>query len=84
MVSFLIFALVAYATIRGVLAPARSAFASASTVALANQTLPVTVGAVVAPAALAVVAWRRVPIRHLVAGVLIGLLVPRAILRPAC
>ena len=76
MVSFLIFALVAYATIRGVLAPARSALASASSVTLGKQALPVAVGAVVVAAALAFVAWRRVAPRHLVAGVLIGLLVP--------
>lgn len=75
-VSFVIFALVAYATIRGVLAPARSALASASSVALGKQALPVAVGAAFVVAALAFVAWRRVAPRHLVAGVLIGLLVP--------
>ena len=52
-VSFLIFALVAYATIRGVLAPARSALASASSATLAKQTLPVAAGACVVVAALA-------------------------------
>ena len=75
-VSFLVFALVAYATIRGVLAPARSALAAASTVALARQTLPITVGIIVLVAALAFVVWRRVPAKHIVAGMLIGLLVP--------
>ncbi len=75
-VSFVVFALVAYATIRGVLAPARAALAAASTVSLAQPPLPLGAGAVVAAAALAFIAWRRVPPRHIVAGVLIGLLVP--------
>jgi len=75
-VSFLIFALVAYATIRGVLAPARAALMGASSVNLARQTLPLAVGAAFIGLALAVIVWRRVPARHLVAGALIGLLVP--------
>jgi uncharacterized membrane protein YedE/YeeE len=75
-ISFLIFALVAYATIRGVLAPARSSLSNVTTVALARQTLPLAVGAVFVVAALAVIVWRRVPAKHLIAGALIGLLVP--------
>lgn len=75
-VSFLIFALVAYATIRGILAPARNALATATTVPLAKQTLPLAVGAVFIVAALAFMVSRRVPLKHLVGGVLIGLLVP--------
>lgn len=75
-VSFLIFALVAYATIRGILAPARNALAVATTVSLGKQALPLAVGAVFVLAALAFVVWRRVPMKHLIGGVLIGLLVP--------
>jgi uncharacterized protein len=75
-VSFLVFALVAYATIRGVLAPARSSLSAVTTAALPRQTLPLAVGAVLVVAGLAFVAWRRFPPRHLIAGVLIGLLVP--------
>jgi hypothetical protein len=75
-VSFLIFALAAYATIRGVLAPARSALSAVTTIALSKQTLPLAAGIVFVVAALAFILWRRVPARHLVAGALIGLLVP--------
>lgn len=75
-VSFLVFALVAYATIRGVLAPLRSQLSAVTTVGLGAQALPLAVGAVFAAMALAFIAWRRVPAYHLVAGVLIGLLVP--------
>ncbi len=75
-VSFVIFALVAYATIRGILAPARSALMSLSSVPLARQTLPLAVGGIVAAVALIGALWRRVPARHLMAGALIGLLVP--------
>jgi uncharacterized protein len=75
-VSFLIFALVAYATIRGVLAPARAQLSNVTTIALAKQTLPLAAGAIFVAVALAVIAWRRAPARDLVAGMLIGLLVP--------
>lgn len=75
-VSFIIFALVAYATIRGILAPARTALTSLSSISLARQTLPLAVGIIVGGLALVGALWRRVPARHLVAGVLIGLLVP--------
>jgi uncharacterized membrane protein YedE/YeeE len=75
-VSFLIFALVAYATIRGVLAPARSSLSAVTTVGLAKQSLPLAVGAVFVAAALAFTLWKRVPAKHLIAGVLIGVLVP--------
>jgi len=75
-VSFLIFALVAYATIRGVLAPARSNLSAVTTTALAKQTLPLAVGGVFVLVAFLFIVWKRVPIKHLIAGVLIGLLVP--------
>jgi uncharacterized membrane protein YedE/YeeE len=75
-VSFLVFALLAYATIRGVLAPARNALAAASSATLDRQALPVAAGVVVVVAALGFVLWRRVAAKHLVAGALIGLLVP--------
>jgi uncharacterized protein len=75
-VSFLVFALVAYATIRGVLAPARNALATASSAALAKHSLPLAAGVAVAVAAFTVAVWKRVPARYLVAGALIGLLVP--------
>jgi hypothetical protein len=38
--SFLVFALVAYATIRGILAPARTALATASSIARKHQRHP--------------------------------------------
>lgn len=75
-VSFLIFALVAYATIRGVLAPARAQLSNVTTIVLAKQTLPLAVGAIFVAVALAFIAWRRAPARDVIAGVLIGLLVP--------
>jgi len=75
-VSFVVFALVAYATIRGILAPARAALMASSSVMLAKQTLPWALGPVVALVALILALRRRVPARHLVAGALIGLLVP--------
>jgi hypothetical protein len=81
--SFLVFALVAYTTIRGILAPARTALATASSIALAQRTLPLAAGIVVATAAFVVAGWRRVPARHLVAGALIGLLVPAGYLATA-
>jgi hypothetical protein len=75
-VVFVVFGFVAYATIRGILAPARAAMMAASSINLAKQTLPLAVGGVVLLAALAFVLWRRVPAKHLVGGALIGLLVP--------
>ena len=76
-VSFLVFAIVSYATIRGVLAPARNALSASGTAALGKlQVLPLAVGIVFAIAALAFVVWRKVPARYIVAGALIGLLVP--------
>jgi uncharacterized protein len=75
-VVFVVFGFVAYATIRGILAPARAAMMAASSVDLAKQTLPLAVGGVVLITALAFIFWRRVPARHLVGGALIGLLVP--------
>lgn len=75
-VSFLIFALVAYATIRGVLAPARAQLSNVTTIVLAKQTLPLAVGAIFVAVALAFIAWRRAPAHDVIAGVLIGLLVP--------
>jgi uncharacterized membrane protein YedE/YeeE len=75
-VSFLVFALVAYATIRGILAPARGALMTASSVPLGRQTLPLVVGVMFTAAAIVLALGRRVPARYLVAGALIGLLVP--------
>ena len=75
-VSLIVFALVAYATIRGILAPARAALVPLSSVALATPALPLAVGVVTVIAALAFVLWRRVPAKHLIAGALVGLLVP--------
>jgi uncharacterized membrane protein YedE/YeeE len=75
-VVFVVFGFVAYATIRGILAPTRAALMAASSVNLAKQTLPLAAGAVVLVAALAFIFWRRVPAKHLVGGALIGLLVP--------
>jgi uncharacterized membrane protein YedE/YeeE len=75
-VVFIVFGFVAYATIRGILAPTRAAMMAASSVNLAKQTLPLAVGAVVLIAALVFIFWRRVPAKHLVGGALIGLLVP--------
>jgi uncharacterized membrane protein YedE/YeeE len=75
-VAIVVFALVAYATIRGLLAPARAALASVSSLALGTPVLPLAAGIAFAAAALAFVLWRRVPAKHLVGGALIGLLVP--------
>lgn len=75
-VSFVVFAFVAYATIRGLLAPARSLLSSVSSVKLAQPVLPLVAGGVVVVVALAFVVRRKVPAKHLIAGVLIGLLVP--------
>jgi uncharacterized membrane protein YedE/YeeE len=75
-VAFVVFAFVAYATIRGLLAPPRAFLSGVSSVKLAQPVLPLIVGGVVALAALVFVVWRKVPAKHLIAGVLIGLLVP--------
>jgi uncharacterized membrane protein YedE/YeeE len=75
-VVFIVFGFVAYATIRGILAPTRAALMAASSLTLAKQTLPLLAGAAVLVAALVFIVWRRVPLRHLVGGALIGLLVP--------
>ena len=75
-VSFVVFAFVAYATIRGLLAPARGLLSSLSSVALPRPVLPLMVGGAIVAAGLAFIAWRKVPPKHLIAGALIGLLVP--------
>jgi uncharacterized protein len=75
-VSFVVFSLVAYATIRGVLAPTRAWLMAESSTTLVHQALPLALGAVFCVVALTFVVWRRVPARHLIAGALIGLLVP--------
>lgn len=75
-VVFVVFGFVAYATIRGILAPTRTAMMAASSVDLGKQTLPLAVGAVAIVAAIAFILWRRAPAKHLVGGALIGLLVP--------
>ncbi len=75
-VSFVVFAFVAYATIRGLLAPVRSLLSSVSSVALPRPALPLMVGGAIVAVGIAFVVWRKVPLKHLVAGGLIGLLVP--------
>lgn len=75
-VSFVVFGFVAYATIRGIFAPSRAALMEVSSVTLGKQTLPLLAGGVTAAVALVLALHRRVPARHLVAGALIGLLVP--------
>src|SRR6476660_2899498 len=75
-VVFIVFGFVAYATIRGILAPTRAALMAASSVTLGKQTLPLFVGAAVLVAALAFIVWRPLTTRHLVGGALIGALVP--------
>jgi uncharacterized protein len=82
-VSFIVFGFVAYATIRGILAPTRAALMAASSMTLVKQTLPVALGACVVIGALGFALWRRVPARHLIAGALIGLLVPAGYLATA-
>jgi len=74
-VVFVVFAFVAYATIRGILAPARAALMAASSVDLAKQTMPLIAGVVVLVAALAFILWRPVATRHLIGSTLIGALV---------
>ena len=75
-VVFFVFGFVAYATIRGIVAPARAAFMDVASVKLAHQALPEAVGLAVLVLALAFILWRRVEMKHLLAGALIGLLVP--------
>lgn len=75
-VVFFVFGFVAYATIRGVLAPTRAWMMATMSVNLTKQTLPLFTGGLVLVAALAFIVWRRAPAKHLIAGALIGLLVP--------
>jgi uncharacterized membrane protein YedE/YeeE len=75
-VVFFVFGFVAYATIRGILAPARAAFMDVASVKLAHQALPLFAGGAVLVLALAFILWRRVELKHLLCGALIGLLVP--------
>jgi uncharacterized membrane protein YedE/YeeE len=75
-VVFVVFGFVAYATIRGILAPTRAALMAASSVTLGRQTLPLAVGGGVLAAALTFILWRPVAMRQLLAGALIGALVP--------
>lgn len=82
-VSFLVFSIVAYATIRGILAPARAALMAATSTGLARQTVPLAAGAIVLGLALAIALSRRIPRKHLVGGILIGLLVPAGYLATA-
>src|SRR3954465_12763538 len=67
-VVFFVFGFVAYATIRGVLAPARAELMAASSVTLARQTLPLLAGGAVLVVALAFIVWRRAPAKHLIGG----------------
>jgi uncharacterized membrane protein YedE/YeeE len=73
---FLVCGFVAYATIRGILAPARAALMAASSVTLTQQTLPLVVGGLLLVAALAFIVWRPGATRQLIGGALIGALVP--------
>src|SRR5512140_364316 len=75
-VVFFVFGFVAYATIRGILASARAALMDVSSVKLAQQALPMGAGAAVLVLALAFILWRRMDTKHLLAGALIGALVP--------
>ncbi|HSI00521.1 MAG TPA: YeeE/YedE family protein [Reyranella sp.] len=75
-VVFFVFGFVAYATIRGILAPMRASMMASTSVNLAKQTLPLVAGGAVVVAALAFIVRRRVPAKHLIGGALIGLLVP--------
>jgi uncharacterized membrane protein YedE/YeeE len=75
-VVFFVFGFVAYATIRGILAPMRTEMMAMASVNLAKQTLPLLIGGAVLVAALVFIVWRRPPAKHLVGGALIGLLVP--------
>jgi uncharacterized protein len=74
-VVFVVFGFVAYATIRGILAPTRAALMAASSVTLAHQTLPLVAGGIVLAAALAFILWRPVATRDLIGGALIGALI---------
>jgi uncharacterized protein len=74
-VVFVVFGFVAYATIRGILAPTRAALMAASSVTLAHQTLPLIAGGIVLAAALAFILWRPVATRDLIGGALIGALI---------
>jgi uncharacterized membrane protein YedE/YeeE len=74
-VVFVVFGLVAYATIRGILAPTRAAMMDVSSVTLARQTLPLLVGGVVLAAAVVFIIWRPIAVEHLIGGALIGALV---------
>lgn len=82
-VVFFVFGFVAYATIRGILAPARAAFMDVASVKLAHQALPLFIGPIVLVLALAFILWRRVEQKHLLGGALIGLLVPLGYLATA-
>lgn len=82
-VVFFVFGFVAYATIRGILAPTRAELMAMSSVTLGSQTLPLVTGGAVLAAALLFVVWKRVPAKHLIAGALIGLLVPAGYLATA-
>jgi len=75
-VTVVLFAMVAYATLRGILAPVRGEFAALATIPFPQQSLPLVAGAAIGLAALALALWRRGPIRHLAGGVGVGLLIP--------
>jgi uncharacterized membrane protein YedE/YeeE len=75
-VVFFVFGFVAYATIRGILAPARASMMDVTSVKLAQQALPLFAGGAVLVLALGFILWRRVELKHLLGGALIGALVP--------
>ena len=74
-VVFVVFGFVAYATIRGILAPTRAAMMAASSVTLAQQTLPLLAGGILLVAAVVFIVWRPIAVEHLIGGALIGALV---------
>jgi len=75
-VVFVVFGFVAYATIRGILAPMRATLMAASSVTLTQQTLPLVAGGIVLALAVTFILWRPLSTQQLIGGALIGALVP--------
>ena len=75
-VVFVVFGFVAYATIRGILAPMRATLMAASSVTLSQQTLPLVAGGIVLALAVTFILWRPLSTQQLIGGALIGALVP--------
>jgi hypothetical protein len=83
-VVFFVFGFVAYATIRGILAPTRAAMMAASSVDSCPADIAAGGGGIVLVPALPSSSGGRVPARHLVGGALIGCWCRRAIWSRAC